>query len=342
MDVVDLRSDTRTTPDTRMRAAMARAEVGDDSFGDDPTVAALEERVAGLLGTEAALFTTGGTMSNLLAVLAVVGTDGGTIVAGAQSHLLHHENDGARILARARIHAVPDADGELDGDAVAAVLPARSRATLVWLENTSNRYGGNALDEASLRRQAGPARRAGAAVHLDGARLANAAVAVGEKPAELAAVADTVSFSLCKGLGAPSGSLLCGPAGLIREARYLRRMIGGTMHQAGVLAAAGLVALDRLAALIEDHRRAAALRAALAAITGVELPGIPRPTNMVLFRVPGTSAENALERLAGAGVLGLPITSDLVRLVVHREHSDTDIERAAERIASTFLLRRTP
>ncbi|MCO5995371.1 threonine aldolase family protein [Actinoallomurus rhizosphaericola] len=336
MHVIDLRSDTRTRPDSRMRAAMARAEVGDDSFGDDPTVTELEERVADLLGAKAALFTAGGTMSNLLAVLTGAGAGGGSVVAGAQSHLLHHENDGARVLARARIHTVPDPHGELDEDAVTAALAEGARPSLLWLENTSNRYGGNALDEASLRRQAAPARNAGAAVHLDGARLANAAVALGRSPAELAAVADTVSFSLCKGLGAPAGSLLCGPAELIQEARYFRRMIGGTLHQAGVLAAAGLVALDRLPDLAEDHRRAAALRAALAGIAGVEPSAIPRPTNMALFRVPGVPAEKALERLAGAGVLGLPITADLVRLVVHREHSDTDIERAAERIAAVF------
>ncbi|MEW2353465.1 GntG family PLP-dependent aldolase [Spirillospora sp. NPDC029432] len=336
MDVIDLRSDTRTTPDPRMRAAMAGAEVGDDSFGDDPTVAALEERAAALLGTEAALFTGGGTMSNLLAVLAGAGVGGGTVVAGAQSHLLHHENDGARVLARVRVHAVPDPDGELDEDAVAAALGESSGASLVWLENTSNRYGGSALDEASLRRQAAPARRAGAAVHLDGARLANAAVALGREPARLAAVADTVSFSLCKGLGAPAGSLLCGPAELIREARYFRRMVGGTLHQAGVLAAAGLVALDRLPDLADDHRRAGVLRDALAGAACVEAPVIRRPTNMALFRVPGMPAGEALERLAGAGVLGLPITADLVRLVVHREHSDGDVRRAAERIVSAF------
>ena len=320
-----------------MRAAMAAAEVGDDGFGDDPTVMYLEERVAALMGTQSALFTCGGTMSNLLAVLAVLGTGGGTIVAGERAHLLHHENDGARVLARARVRSVPDPDGELDAAAVAAELP--STPSMVWLENTGNLTGGNAQDEASLRRQAAPARRAGAAVHLDGARLANAAVALGRPIAELAEVADTISFSLCKGLGGPAGSLLCGSAALVREARYLRRMIGGTMHQAGVLAAAGLVALDRLPGLADDHRRAAALRDGLAALPDVEVVTVPRPTNMVLFGIHGMTAEAVLERTAAAGVLGLPITAGTVRLVVHREHSNADIARAVERIAAALPVR---
>jgi threonine aldolase len=335
--VIDLRSDTRTVPDAAMRAAMGKAEVGDDSYGDDPTVARLEERGADLLGTERALFTCSGTMSNLLAVLTTVGADGaGTVVAGAGAHLLNLENDGVRVLARARVEAVPDPAGELSADAVTAVLAPRPRPALVWLENTSNLHGGNAHDQVALARQAAPARRAGAMVHLDGARLANAAVALGAPVAALAAVADTVSFSLCKGLGAPVGSLLGGPAELIREARVLRRMVGGTMHQTGIVAAAGLTALDRLPDLAEDHRRAALLRDALAAVDGVEVTTIPCPTNMALLRVPGRGAEETVRRLAAAGVLGLPVGAELVRLVVHREHSDADIVQAAERIAGTF------
>jgi threonine aldolase len=347
MSVIDLRSDTRTVPDAAMRAAMSRAAVGDDSYGDDPTVARLEERGADLLGTERALFTCSGTMSNLLAVLTAVGAGGAggaggvTVIVGSAAHLLNLENDGVRVLARARVEAVPDPGGELSADAVAAALASAStdslpsRPALVWLENTSNLHGGNAHDQAALARQSAPARRAGAMVHLDGARLANAAVALGRPVAELAAVADTVSFSLCKGLGAPVGSLLGGPAELIRQARHLRRMVGGTMHQTGVVAAAGLLALDRLPDLAQDHRRAALLRDALAAIGGVEVATIPRPTNMALLRVPGRAAEETVRRLAAAGVLCLPVGAELVRLVVHREHSDADIAAAAERIAGS-------
>ena len=346
MTVIDLRSDTRTVPDAAMRAAMSRARVGDDSYGDDPTVARLEERGADLLGTERALFTCSGTMSNLLAVLTAVGTAGAlgtagagaqgvTVIAGASSHLLNLENDGVRVLARARVEAVPDPDGELSADAVTAALASRPGPALVWLENTSNLHGGNAHDQAALARQAAPARRAGALVHLDGARLANAAVALGSPVAALAAVADTVSFSLCKGLGAPVGSLLGGPAELIGQARYLRRMIGGTMHQTGIVAAAGLLALNRLPDLARDHSRAALLRHTLAATGGVEVATIPCPTNMALLRIPGRSAEDTVRRLAAAGVLCLPVGTELVRLVVHREHSDADIATAAERIAGS-------
>jgi threonine aldolase len=317
-----------------MRAAMARAEVGDDSFGDDPTVTRLEARGAELLGTEQSLFTCSGTMSNLLAVLATAGSAGGTVVAGSHAHLLHHENDGVRVLARARVQVLADPHGELDPADVAAALADRPARSVLWLENTSNLRGGHAQDEPALDRQAAAGRRAGAWIHLDGARLANAAVAVGRPVAALARMADSVAFSLCKGLGAPAGSLLGGSAEFVREARWLRRMVGGTMHQAGVLAAAGLLALDRLPALAEDHRRAATLRDLLKATIGVELVAVPRPTNMVFFRVRQQSATELVTRLAAVGVLGLPVSDDTVRLVVHHEHTDDDIQVASGRIAN--------
>ncbi|MFL6130811.1 MAG: threonine aldolase family protein [Mycobacteriales bacterium] len=339
---VDLRSDTRTVPDPQMRAAMAAAEVGDDSFGDDPTVRELEDRAADLAGTEAAVFTCGGTMSNLLAVLALAGVDrGALVVAGAESHLVHYENDGVRTLGRVRVATVPDRPvGELDPVALdRALADPAAGPRVVTLENTSNRCGGSALDQAAMRRQIEPAWRAGAAVHLDGARLPNAAVALDRPVAELARGVDTVAISLCKGLGAPAGSVLCGTAAVLERVRYLRRMVGGTMHQSGVLAAAGLVALTRLPRLAEDHRRAALLAARLRELPRLAVRRTPHPTNMVMVRLPGTAAALLADRLAAHGVLGLPVTAEEVRLVVHAGHADQDILAAAARVAAAVSAR---
>lgn len=341
MKVIDLRSDTRTLPDPAMRRAMSTVEVGDDSYGDDPAVIELEERVADLLGTEAAVFTPSTTMGNLIAVLLWLGTDGGLLAAGRSSHVVTLENDGARELARARVVTVPDPGGHLCPADIAAALalPApgrtasRSERALLWLENTANLAGGQAQTPRQLALSAQAGRDAGARVHLDGARLANAALATGATLAELAAPADTVTISLSKGLGAPAGGLLAGRSGAVAEARYLRRMLGGTLHQAGILAAAGLVALDRRAELSADHERAARLRARLGGLPGVELVTVSRPTNMVFLRSPGTAGEVTATRLAESGVLVLPVGGDVVRFVVHRHHTDADIEAVSERAA---------
>jgi threonine aldolase len=333
---VDLRSDTRTLPDREMRAAMAAAEVGDDSFGDDPTVLALEERAAALTGMDAAVFTCGGTMSNLLAVLARAGVDqDGLVVAGEQAHLVHYENDGVRTLGRARVVTVPDGPfGELDAAAVAEALHLRaSGPAVVCLENTSNRLGGSALEVDAMQRQITPARDAGAAVHLDGARLPDAAVALGRSVTALARGVDTVAISLCKGLGAPAGSVLCGHPEVLERVRYLRRMVGGTMHQSGVLAAAGLVALSRIDRRADDHRRAALLAERLREVPALVVLQVPHPTNMVFVRVPGVPATTFAARLAECGVLGLPVTEEDIRFVLHAEHNDGDVEIAATRCA---------
>lgn len=334
MNVIDLRSDTRTLPDPAMRRAMSTVEVGDDSYGDDPAVIELERRGADLLGKEAALFTPSTTMGNLIALLHWLGTDGGVLVAGRSSHVVNLENDGVRVLARAHVLTLPDPGGHLSPDHIVAALAAgRPARALLWLENTANLAGGEAQSPRQLARSARAGRDAGARVHLDGARLVNAAVATGSTPADLAAPADTVSLSLSKGLGAPAGGLLAGTSDVVARARSLRRMLGGTMHQAGVLAAAGLVALDRRSRLAADHERAAGLRAGLALLPGVELVTAGRPTNMVFLRRPGTAAELTAARLAESGVLVLPVGADVVRFVVHRHHTDSDIEAVTERAA---------
>jgi threonine aldolase len=329
MTPIDLRSDTLTRPDDEMRAAMGRAEVGDDSYGDDPTVALLEDRVAEVLGADAAMFTPSTTMSNLIAVLLWLGTGGGVLVAGERAHVVTLENDGAPTVARARLGTVPDAGGHLEPADIAAIAeavgsPASGR--LLWLENTANLAGGHAQTAAELERSAAAGREAGYRVHLDGARLMNAAVATGCDPAELAAAADTVSFSLSKALGAPAGAVLAGSSDAIAEARAVRRMLGGTMHQAGVLAAAGLVALRRTPLLALDHERTARLRAGLERLPGWKIRPVGRPTNMVFASRPSIPGERLAAWLARAGVLTLPVGGEDVRFVVHHQHTDADID----------------
>lgn len=336
---LDFRSDTRTLPDARMRAATAAAEVGDDVYGDDPTVALLEARVAELLGTGAALLTPTSTMANLLAPLAAAGPPGTgapRLVVGEDSHMAFLEADGLRRFTGAELLTVAQRpDGLPDPAAVEALLAGGDgRPTVVCLENTSMMRAGNALDAAATRALAGPAHRHGAHVHLDGARLANAAVALGVGPAELAAPADSVTFSVSKGLGAPVGGLLCGSPAYIARARELRTALGGSMHQAGVVAAAALVALERLPELAADHASAAALADGLAALPGAEVMRAPRPTNMVMARLAGLTAEECAGRLAALGVRVLPLPGGFVRFAVHRAHDMIGVRAAVRAMAA--------
>jgi threonine aldolase len=336
---LDFRSDTRTVPDARMRRAMAAAEVGDDVYGDDPTVARLEERVAALLGTEAALFTPTGTMANLLAPLAACGPAGSPaprVIAGVDSHMAFLEPDGLRRFGGVELLTAPQRpDGLPDPDAVAALLAVRAdRPTVVCVENTSMMCSGNALDAGAVGALAASAHRHGAHLHLDGARLANAAVALGVPPARLAGPADSVAFSVSKGLGAPAGALLCGSRAYVARARELRGWLGGSLHQAGVLAAPALAALDRLPDLAADHERAAALAALLGEVPGVEVMRPPRPTNMVMARLPGVAAAECAERLAGHGVLVLPLPNAHVRFATHREHDMIGVRAAVRAVAA--------
>ncbi|MGW4843166.1 threonine aldolase family protein [Nocardia brasiliensis] len=338
-DVIDLMSDSRTTPSRAMRAAMARARVGDDSFGDDPTVDELERRLAVSAGKEAALFTCGGTMSNLLAVLSRP-VAAGPVIAGQESHVGFHEAEGLRTIAR--VDLVPIADqpfGVMCVAELAQTLRSLDTGSLVCLENTSTRLGGSALDRAAIKELADIAHAAGSTVHLDGARLPNAAAALGVSMAELAGPADTVAIALDKGLGAPIGSALCGDERRIARARELRRMVGGTMHQTGVVAAAGLIALENLSRLVADHRRAALLRQHLARVGSLEVAEVPVPTNLVMVRQVGVRATDLLRKFASTGVLGLPLTGDWVRFVVHMEHDDRAVREAASRCARAVSAR---
>ncbi|MCJ0871865.1 threonine aldolase family protein [Streptomyces sp. AP-93] len=346
---LDFRSDTRTVPDARMRAAMTAAEVGDDVYGDDPMVALLEARVAELLGTEAALLTPTSTMANLLAPLAAAGSPGPRaprLVVGEDTHMAFLESDGLRRFAGVELLPVAQRpDGLPDLEAVDKLLATGGgRPTVVCLENTSMMRSGNALDAAATRALAALAHRYGAHVHLDGARLANAAVALGVRPAELAEPADSVAFSVSKGLGAPVGGLLCGTRAYVARARELRAALGGSMHQAGVVAAPALVALERLPDLAADHATAAALAAGFETVPGVGLIYPPRPTNMVMARVAGLTPEECAGRLAGHRVRVLPLPNGFVRFAVHRAHDMIGVRaavRALAAVAATAPVART-
>lgn len=330
--MVDLRSDTVTKPGPAMRAAMAAAEVGDDVYGEDPTVAALEARAAALLGMEAALFTPSGTQANLIAYMAQT-RPGDSVILAEGSHTVHYEGGNIAAFAGLLVRTIDQPQCKVDAAAVARLIvqiddPHFSHTTLVALENTTNRGGGAfyTLEEVAALRALCDAH--GLKLHCDGARLFNACLAAGMTPDRFCAQVDSVCFCLSKGLGCPAGSLLAGTRDFIHQARRCRKALGGGMRQAGILAAAGLHALDHghIEALAEDHRRAAAFRAALEA-RGHRFP-LPSPTNIVYVHVDEPFA--AVGALAGEGVFTLPHEADQVRVVFHRDIDDAGLERAID------------
>jgi threonine aldolase len=338
MHPIDLRSDTVTRPTAAMRAAMAAAEVGDDVYGEDPTVNRLEAVIAERLATEAAVFSSSGTQSNLMALLAHCGR-GDEYLAGQHFHIYHDEGGGAAALGGIQPQPLAEEmDGTLDLAAVEAAVKADdihlARSRLLCLENT---WQGRALDRCYLAEATALARRLGLATHLDGARLFNAAVHQAVDASEIAAHFDSVSLCLSKGLGAPAGSLLCGPRDLIREARRWRKTLGGGMRQAGILAAAGLYALEHhVERLAEDHANARRLASGLARIDGLAVEYTDDQTNMVFVTIDRfhTAALEAHLRDRGIVIKAAPRT----RLVTHL---DADaIDRVIEGFASYFDERR--
>lgn len=322
---VDLRSDTVTRPTPAMREAMAGAEVGDDGFGDDPTVARLEAEVAARLGKEAAVFVPSGTMANQIA-LRVLAPDGATVLCGRRQHVVVREAGAAGPNHGAQFVTFDDSDGTVDPAEVARWLDDASvgwaAPAAVFLEDTHGEVGGRVWPLERLDAVAA----AGLPVHLDGARLWNASVASGVEPARRASAATTVSVCLSKGLGAPVGSLLCGPDELVQRARVERKRLGGTMRQVGVLAAAGLVALERVDRLAEDHDRAARLAEAVAARWPGSIDPTSVATNIVRFAPPDPA--RVIGRLAEAGVLTVPGSATVVRMVTHADVDDADLDRA--------------
>jgi threonine aldolase len=322
---VDLRSDTVTQPDDGMRRAMYDAEVGDDVYGDDPTVNRLEGTVAERLGKDAALFVPSGTMSNLTALLSHCGR-GEEVIVGRQYHIAADEAAGSSVLGGIAICTIPvEADGGLSADTITAeVKPDDSHnpiSRLVCLENT---HGGKVVPLDRMQDAAGAARAAGLSLHLDGARFFNAVAALGCSPTELAGTVDSVSICLSKGLGTPAGSVLSGPKDLIARARRYRKMLGGGMRQAGVLAAAGLYALDHNSArLAQDHDRAAALAKSL---NEMQAGDVTQATNMV-FLTPRDGANDTLRhQLAEAGILLGGGSTGAIRLALHKDIDDDALD----------------
>ncbi len=339
----DFRSDTITRPTPAMRAAMADAEVGDDVFGDDPTVNALQARVAALCGLPAGLYVPSGTQANQIALLAHC-QPGDDVLVGEGAHVMLSEGGGGAALAGVQFtvigrggHYTPDdvRAGYKGDDPSGHTPPSR----LLCVENTHNRGGGRVLPPDEWAEIVACARSLGLAVHIDGARLFNAAVALGTEVSAWAGLADSVSICLSKGLGAPVGSVLCGSEAFIRRAHRMRKRLGGGMRQSGILAAAGLHALDHhVAGLADDHRRARRLAEGLAALPGIELEAATVETNIVIARLrPGFGTPAELCAALAPDVRALPFAGG-VRFVTHLDVNDESVERALSAVASSLRI----
>lgn len=339
---VDLRSDTVTRPTPAMRKAMAGAEVGDDVFGEDPTIHRLQERAAELVGKEAALFVPSGIMANQLAVRLLT-QPGDEVIIEAQAHIFHYEAGAGGALSGVQFYCLPGRRGILEVDQVAEAIrtdeyylpPTR----LICLENSHNRGGGTVYPLEKIRAISRIAKRRGVAMHLDGARIFNASIASGITADEYTRPFDTVSFCLSKGLGAPVGSLICTTADRIPKLRRLRRMFGGGMRQAGILAAAGLYALKHnIKRLEEDHVHAKKLATALADLPGISIHPDHVETNIVIFDIAKTRyrPEQAVEALKKQGVLVVPFGKTLLRAVTHLDVRSKDIEKAIKVFRKIF------
>ncbi len=346
--MIDLRSDTVTHPTPAMRQAMFEAEVGDDQYGEDPTVNRLEARAAGLLGKEAAVFVTSGTMGNLSSVLAHCGR-GDEAIVGDESHILWFESGGVSTLGGVPVFALhTDRFGQLDPDAIAdAIRPARPgypRTGVVCLESTHNRCGGVVLGLDYMRDVREIAHERGVPVHLDGARIFNAAATLGVPASAIAAEVDSVQFCLSKGLGAPVGSMVAGSADFVGEVRKQRKVLGGAMRQAGIVAAAGLVAFDTMIErLPEDHVRARILADGLSEVDGITIDRETVQSNIVVFRVDGMrDHSDFIARLRERGVAISNYGLRGARMVTHYQIDDVAIETALNAIDDVMAEIREP
>jgi threonine aldolase len=337
---IDLRSDTVTLPTHAMRQAMFEAELGDDVFGEDPTVNRLQALAAQRLGKEAALLVPSGTMANLVCLLTHCGR-GEEAIMGHLSHTFLFEAGGSAAVGGIHPHTIPNQpDGTLDLEELESAVrdPANAhypRSRLICLENSHNRCSGAVLSPAYLAQVRALADRHGLSIHLDGARIFNAAIALGVSPVTLARDADSVSFCLSKGLSAPVGSLVCGSADFVKRAHRNRKVLGGAMRQAGVLAAAGIVALETMVdRLAEDHANAHRLAEGLARVPGILLDPSRVPTNIVLFDVaPGRMAARELSAaLAARGVLINATGPRQLRAVTHYGITSGDVDLALQAV----------
>ena len=340
-DIVDLRSDTLTLPTPAMREAMARAEVGDDVWGEDPTVQRLEATAAARLGKEAGLFVASGTMGNLVSVVAHTQA-GQEVVLDLDSHIYNYEVAGGTVVGSVQMRPVKTERGFLTPEQVQEALrPANIHIPptgLVCLENTHNRHGGTCCAPEQIAAVAAVAHAAGVPVHMDGARLFNAAVALEREPREFAQPVDSLTFCLSKGLGAPVGSVVCGSAAFIERAKRIRKMVGGGMRQAGILAAAGLISLDRMVdRLAEDHGHARTLAEAVAAMPGLVVDLASVQTNIVIIRIDRgdrprstAAAEELVKGCAARKVKIHAMGPAAIRCVTHKDVDAEDIRRAVD------------
>jgi len=350
MNVIELRSDTFTLPTPEMRRAMADAEVGDDQYGEDPTVNRLEARAAEIVGKEAGLYVASGMLGNLCGVLSQA-QRGEEVVLGDMAHIYQNEMGAFTVLGGLHSRLVPNGDGlPALADIEAAIRPPAGnlpRTALVCLENSHNNCGGAVITAADTRAIADVAHRHGAKVHLDGARIFNAAAALGVEARELAAPADTVQFCFSKGLSAPVGSILCGDRDTVARARKVRKLLGGAMRQAGVIAAAALVGLETMRErLVEDHVNARRLADGLASISGVRIDAARVVTNIVSFELdPAWMDAGAFQKACSERGLRLSRylgNSPRLRAVTHRGVSTADIDRALEIASAVLAEARTP
>lgn len=343
--MIDLRSDTVTRPTPDMRAAIAAAEVGDDVYHDDPSVLALEARVAELLGKDDAMYVPTGTMSNQTALRAHT-EPGDVVLAAEHAHIHVHELGAPYALSGVTLHFLPSEAGTFSAASVRNAVPTIPASmpsslfqpvTLVCTENTHNAAGGTYWSNEALQAVAAMAHELGLATHMDGARLWNAAVASGHSPAELSAGYDTVSVCFSKGLGAPMGSALVGRQDLITRARRFKQMFGGGFRQAGMMAAGALFAVDNhFDRLADDHANAARLAAGLAETSGIEVDPAGVATNMVYFDVTAMGANPFAEQCAAAGVLMLPMSDTTIRAVTNLHVTGEGIDRALRVIAEVL------
>jgi threonine aldolase len=345
MRIIDLRSDTMTQPTDAMRRAMAEAKVGDDVFGEDPTVNRLEKMAAERLGKEAALFVASGTMGCMVCNLAHCGR-GDEIIIGSKGHTFLFEQGGAAALGGIHPRTVANQpDGKLALEDIEAAVRSDNvhfpRTRLIIIENTHNLCNGFPLDTNYMRAVGEIAERYNLKIHVDGARFFNAAVALDVDPKELAAEADSVSFCLSKGLGAPVGSVVCGTQDFINEARRARKVLGGGMRQAGVIAAAGIVALNEMVdRLADDHANAKKLATGLAEIPGISIDPDQIPTNIIFFEVNREDMTPAefVQRIDAGGIRILPVPTgpNALRAVTHYHITSEDIDQTLDVISNVM------
>lgn len=338
--VIDIRSDTVTHPTPDMVRVMATAEVGDDAYREDPTINALEEEAAQIAGKEASLFVTSGTMANQIAVRLHT-RPGDELIADASSHIYNFESGGTAAISGVQCRPVHTEEGLLSAkeieEAIQSPILPRARTGLICIENTHNRGGGAIYSMDTLHVIKKLSDKRSIPLHMDGARVFNASVASDVPVAEIARNADTISFCLSKGLGAPFGSLIAGPKSLIEEARRVRQMLGGGMRQAGIFAAAGLYAMkNHVERLAEDHAKAKILAKGIATIPNVDLPFGVTPTNIVVFDIAksGRRAKELSEALKKQGVLVSMLGGTRFRALTHLDVSEKEIKEAIIAIES--------